>query len=98
MCKLSVIIPEHITNYCRAMCVQEHPAQTKLREATNAAKGLRSVMLSSPEQQQLLQLVLRLMGAKKVLDIGVFTGYSSLSMALAIPDDGKGKFFCHKKR
>jgi len=90
MCKISGIVPEHIINYCRSMCVQEHPAQTKLREATNTAIGYWSIMISSPEQQQMLQLVLRLMGAKKVLDIGVFTGYSALSMALALPDDGKG--------
>ena len=46
-------------------------------------------MLSSPEEMQFLQLLLKLSGAKKTLDIGVFTGYSSLCAAQVIPDDGK---------
>ena len=43
----------------------------------------------SPEQGQFMSLLLRVMGAKRVLEIGTFTGYSSLAMALALPEDGK---------
>ncbi len=43
----------------------------------------------SPEQGQFMALLLRLMGAKRVLEIGTFTGYSSTAMALALPEDGK---------
>jgi predicted O-methyltransferase YrrM len=46
-------------------------------------------MQISPEQGQLLALLIRVMNAKKVLEIGTFMGYSSLAMALALPEDGK---------
>jgi len=46
-------------------------------------------MQISPEQGQFMALLVRLMGARRCLEIGVFTGYSSLSVALAIPDDGR---------
>lgn len=48
----------------------------------------RADMQISPEQGQFMQLLTRGMGFKRSLDIGVFTGYSSLSVALAMPDDG----------
>ena len=48
-----------------------------------------SHMLSSVTSMQFIQLILRLMQAKYVLEIGVYTGYSSLAMAQALPDDGK---------
>ena len=51
-------------------------------------KHRRSVMMGAPEVLQLNQLLIRAIGAKKVLDVGVFTGSSSLSAALALPDDG----------
>lgn len=43
----------------------------------------------SPEQGQLMGLLIELLGAKKSLDIGVFTGYSALAVALAMPPEGK---------
>lgn len=46
-------------------------------------------MQISPEQGQFMQLLLKLTGAKKTLEVGVFTGYSSLCTALALPDDGQ---------
>jgi predicted O-methyltransferase YrrM len=51
-------------------------------------KHPRSFMLGAPEVLQLNQMLIRAIGAKKVLDVGVFTGSSSLSAALALPDDG----------
>ncbi|MDE2149613.1 MAG: class I SAM-dependent methyltransferase [Gammaproteobacteria bacterium] len=45
-------------------------------------------MQISPEQGQLLQLLVRLLGAHRCIEIGVFTGYSSLAVALALPEDG----------
>ncbi len=46
-------------------------------------------MQISAEQGQFLQLLIRMLGAKRTLEIGVFTGYSSLSVALALPPDGR---------
>jgi caffeoyl-CoA O-methyltransferase len=46
-------------------------------------------MQISPEQGQFMRLLIQLIGAKKTLEVGVFTGYSSLSVALALPADGK---------
>jgi predicted O-methyltransferase YrrM len=48
-----------------------------------------AAMQVAPEQAQFMQFLLRLMGAKKVLELGTFTGYSALAMALALPDDGE---------
>lgn len=42
-----------------------------------------------PEQGQLLRVLIRMCGAKNVIEVGVFTGYSSLTMALALPEDGR---------
>lgn len=49
----------------------------------------RSVMQIPPEQGQLLRLLIELVEAKKVVELGTFTGYSSLAMALALPADGE---------
>jgi predicted O-methyltransferase YrrM len=46
------------------------------------------MMQVTPEQAQFLQFILRLLGAKTVLELGTFTGYSALAMALALPEDG----------
>ena len=42
-----------------------------------------------PEHGQFLALLMQLMGARRTLEVGVFTGYSSLAVALALPDDGQ---------
>ena len=46
-------------------------------------------MQIAPEQGQFMALLVQLMRAKKTIDVGVFTGYSSLVVALALPTDGK---------
>jgi caffeoyl-CoA O-methyltransferase len=58
----------------------------RLREET--AKLPMSMMQISPEQGQLLGLLIRATGARRCLEVGVFTGYSALSVALALPQDG----------
>ena len=65
----------------------EHPEQSKLRAFT--AEHPRAKMQLSPEQGHLLAFLARLIGARKALEIGTFTGYSALSVALALPPDGK---------
>jgi len=65
---------------------REHPELAKLREAT--ASHPRAAMQISPEQGALLQMLVKLLGARRTIEIGVFTGYSALATALALPDDG----------
>lgn len=67
--------------------VREHPALRELREAT--AGMPHAGMQISPEQGQFMALLARLVGARRTLEIGVFTGYSAMSVALALPPDGK---------
>jgi len=73
--------------YAADHCLRLHPAQQKLIDVTLAHPM--AVMLGSADQINLLQLICRSLGAKKTLDIGVYTGYSALSVALALPEDGK---------
>lgn len=66
--------------------LQEHAVLKALREDT-ATMELGKMMVD-PAQAQFMQFLLRLMGAKKVLELGTFTGYSALAMSLALPEDG----------
>lgn len=63
-----------------------HPVQQKLLDETR--KMPTSYMLGAPEVLQLNQLLIKTLNAKKVIDVGVYTGASSLAAALALPDDG----------
>jgi predicted O-methyltransferase YrrM len=74
-------------DYIVAHSVREHPAQAALRAAT--ASHPHAGMQIGPEQGQFMALLVRLIGARRTLEIGVFTGYSALSVALALPDDGR---------
>jgi caffeoyl-CoA O-methyltransferase len=67
--------------------VREHPVQRELREAT--AGMPHAGMQISPEQGQFMALLAKLLGARRAIEVGVFTGYSALSVALALPADGK---------
>lgn len=61
-----------------------------LRELRQETAGMPAAgMQISPEQGQFMQLLIKLLGARKTLEIGVFTGYSSLATALALPPDGR---------
>ena len=67
--------------------MKEHPALEYLREATSQIHEY--VMQISPEQGALMANLVRLMSAKRTIEIGTFTGYSALAVALALPEDGK---------
>jgi predicted O-methyltransferase YrrM len=67
--------------------VREPVVLRELREAT--AKIEHAGMQISPEQGQFMQMLAKLVGAKRCIEIGVFTGYSSISVALALPPDGQ---------
>jgi len=66
--------------------VREPDVLRRLREET--ARDSMARMQIAPEQGQFMQLLVRLMGARRYLEVGVFTGYSSLAVALALPAEG----------
>ena len=74
-------------DYMQDISLREHPVLQALREDT--AKMPLAIMQVSPLQAQFLQMLLRLISAKMVLEIGTFTGYSALAFALALPDEGR---------
>ncbi|TAK37697.1 MAG: SAM-dependent methyltransferase [Saprospiraceae bacterium] len=80
------ITPE-LYDYLLSVSLREHPVQASLRAET--MKLAESEMQISPEQGQFMQFLVKLMGAKRTLEVGVFTGYSALSVALALPSDGQ---------
>lgn len=79
-------ITDEIAAYLERVAFREHPALTALRERN--AKLPEASLQIGPEQGALLALLVRLLGARHILEIGTFTGYSSTAMALALPADG----------
>lgn len=72
--------------YIRSVTVREPDLMRRLREET-AASPMASMQISA-DQGQFMALLVHLIRARKTLEIGVFTGYSSLAVALALPEDG----------
>ncbi len=83
----SIGLSETLHQYLLDNSVREPEVLGNLRQETD--RHPLSNMQISPEQGQLMGLLVQLIGAKKCLEIGVFTGYSSLSLALNLPDDGR---------
>jgi caffeoyl-CoA O-methyltransferase len=80
-------LDERLYRYLVEHSVREPQVLRELREET--AKLPMAGMQIGPDQGQFMALLVKLMGAKRCLEIGVFTGYSSLSVALALPPDGR---------
>jgi caffeoyl-CoA O-methyltransferase len=74
-------------DYLLAVSVREPRVLAELREET--ARLPNAGMQISPEQGQLMQLLVETLGARRCLEVGVFTGYSSTCVALVLPADGK---------
>lgn len=73
--------------YLLQYSLRESPILKQLREETHQLSTAR--MQISPEQGQLMAFLVELIGAKKTIDIGTFTGYSALVVALALPKEGR---------
>jgi caffeoyl-CoA O-methyltransferase len=80
-------LDQRLYDYLTAVSLREPPLLAELRRET-AAHAL-SRMQISPEQGQLMGLLVKLAGARRCVEVGVFTGYSSLCVALAMPDAGR---------
>jgi predicted O-methyltransferase YrrM len=87
MSKKTLGLDEQLYDYLLSVSLREPEILRQLREET--ARHPRSVMQILPEQGQFMALLAQLLGATKTLEIGVFTGYSSLCVALALPPTGK---------
>ena len=74
-------------DYLLAVSVREPPVLSALREET--AQLPNAGMQISREQGQFMRLLIELLGAQRALEVGVFTGYSSLCVAQALPEDGE---------
>lgn len=75
-------------DYILAHAIRDTPVLARLREETRTVGHL-SIMQISPEQGQFMALLVETIGARKLLEIGTFTGYSALACALALPPDGR---------
>jgi predicted O-methyltransferase YrrM len=67
--------------------LQEIPLLARLREETSRLPG--ADMQIPPHQGQIMGLLARIVGARRIVEIGTFTGYSSTVMALTLPEDGQ---------
>ena len=80
-------LDDRVYDYILSVSLREGAVLRRLREET--ADFPNPNMQIAPDQGQFMALLLRIMGAKKVIEIGVFTGYSSLWMAGSLPEDGR---------
>ena len=87
MQKNDIQFSDDMYQYVLSSSLREHAVLKALREETN--KDSRAIMQIPPEQGQFMAFLLKIINAKKCLEVGTYTGYSALSMALALPDDGK---------
>jgi predicted O-methyltransferase YrrM len=87
MSNKTINLPDSLYEYVLSVSLREAQAARELREAT--ARHPMARMQIAPDQGQFMALIVRLMGARRALEVGVFTGYSALCVALALPKDGQ---------
>lgn len=86
MSNQTFFLDETLYNYLCAISLREPPLLEQLRQETGQMPMAQ--MQIAPEQGQFLRLLLRLLGARRAIEVGVFTGYSSLCIAESLPEDG----------
>jgi predicted O-methyltransferase YrrM len=86
MSRRSLELTDAVYDYLLRHGVRESTALSRLREETGRLPAAR--MQISPEQGAFMAMIVRLMGARRVLEVGTFTGYSALAVAEALPADG----------
>ena len=83
----AVDLPAKLFQYVIAHGTRETPVQRRLRQVTHRIPM--GGMQIGPDQAALMQMLVRLLGAKRCIEIGTFTGYSALAVALALPPNGR---------
>ena len=87
MSERTLQLTDRLVDYVHRYGVREHPVLARLRERT--APMPEHSMQIGPDQGAFMAMLVRLTGARRILEIGTFTGYSSTAMALALPPDGR---------
>jgi predicted O-methyltransferase YrrM len=87
LARRTVAVDDRLYDYILAHSVHEAPLLSELRAET--AKLPLAGMQISPEQGQFMALLVELIGAKRTIEVGTFTGYSSLVVAMALPPEGR---------
>lgn len=83
----SISLTENLYAYLMDHSVRESDIQRRLAEATEALPW--AIMLSPPEVAQFLGLLVEIVDGRRCLEVGVFTGYTTLAIAMSLPDDGQ---------
>lgn len=87
MSKATTGLDPALYGYILKTTLREPEILARLRRETDSHP--RAGMQISPDQGQLLALLVELLGARRIIEVGTFTGYSSLAMAMALPDDSE---------
>ncbi len=87
MSNKTIAVDAALYDYILKVSLREAPVLRRLRDRTLSLP--QAHMQISPDQGQFLGLLVRLTGARSILEVGTFTGYSALAMALAMPEDGR---------
>src|SRR5262245_38844938 len=87
MSRVHTPITDAMSDYVRSVSVREPEALRRERLATDDHP--RASMQTGPEQGQFLNLLARIVGAKRTLEVGVFFGYSAAWVAMALPPEGR---------
>ncbi|MGH8719553.1 MAG: class I SAM-dependent methyltransferase [Burkholderiales bacterium] len=87
MSNKTINLSDSLYDYVLSITLREADVARELREET--AREPMARMQIAPDQGQFMALIVRLMRARRALEVGVFTGYSALCVALALPEDGR---------
>jgi predicted O-methyltransferase YrrM len=87
MSRKTLTLTDELYQYLLEVSLREPDVMRRLREET--ASHPQAQMQIAPEQGRFMALLTRLVGARKALEVGVFTGYSSLAVILAMPEAGR---------
>lgn len=87
MSRATITITQDLYDYLLEVSLREPEVMRRLRDETGALEKAR--MQISPEQGQFMSLLVELLGVRNSIEVGTFTGYSALAVALAMPDDGR---------
>ncbi|MCB1786689.1 MAG: class I SAM-dependent methyltransferase [Gammaproteobacteria bacterium] len=87
MSNRTVTLDDRLYDYLLRYSLRETPVMRQLREMTADHEHAR--MQIAPEQGQFMALLVELMGARQIIEVGTFTGYSALCMAQSLPEDGR---------